>query len=67
MAVRVVEIDAATAVEVVDLPGPLAAKIRVMRDAPGADTVECGIEHGFADQEGVVLGGGNPPNRKNRG
>jgi hypothetical protein len=46
MAVRVVEIDAATAVEVVDLPGPLAAKIRVRRDAPGADTAECGIEHG---------------------
>jgi hypothetical protein len=56
MAVRVVEINAATAVEVVDLPRPLAAKIRVVRDTPGADAGECGVENRFADQEGVVLG-----------
>jgi hypothetical protein len=56
MAVRVVEIDAATPVEVVDLPGPFAAKIRVMRDARGADAGKCSVELGFADQKGVVLG-----------
>src|SRR5690348_1348679 len=56
MAVRIVEIDAATLVEVVDLPGSFAAKIRVMRDTRGADAGKCGVELSFADQEGVVLG-----------
>ena len=44
MTVRIVEIDAATLVEVVDLPGPFAAKIRVMRDTRGADAGKCGVK-----------------------
>src|SRR5271166_1164937 len=55
MPVRVVEIDAAAAIEVVDLAGPLASEIRVMLDAGGADTGECGVEFGVANQKGVVL------------
>src|SRR5215472_7404482 len=56
MAVRIVEIDAATPVKVIDLPGPFAAKIRVMRDTRGPDAGKCAVELSFADQEGVVLG-----------
>src|SRR5271166_745221 len=54
--VRVVEIDAAAAIEVVDLTGPLAPEIRIVLDAGGADTGKGGVELGFADEEGVVLG-----------
>src|SRR6267143_6094103 len=55
VAVGVVEIDAAAAVEVIDLARPLAAEIRVMRDAGGADAGEGGVELRFADEESVVL------------
>jgi hypothetical protein len=41
VAVGVVEIDAAAAVEVIDLARPLAAEIRIMCDAGGADAGEC--------------------------
>src|ERR1700730_13077777 len=55
MAVGVGEITAAAAVEVVDFARPLAAEIRVMRDAGGADAGERRVELRFADEEGVVL------------
>lgn len=55
VAVGVVEIDAAAAIEVVDLARPLAAEVRVVRDAGGADARECGVELGFADQEGIMI------------
>jgi hypothetical protein len=54
VAVGVVEIDAA-AIEVVDLTRPLAAEVRVVRDAGGVDARECGVELGFADQEGIMI------------
>src|ERR1700736_6728200 len=54
MAVGVVEIDAAAAVEVVDLARSLAAEIRVMGDAGGADAGEGGVELCFVDQKGEV-------------
>src|SRR6266481_5391501 len=54
MTVRVVEIDAAAAVEVVDFTRPLATEICVMRDASGADAGECRVELGVADQESEV-------------
>src|SRR5271166_1211792 len=56
VAVRVVEIDAAAAIEMIDLAGPLAPEIRVVCDTGGANPGESGVELGFADQEGVVLG-----------
>src|SRR5262252_3066356 len=40
MAVGIVEIDAAAAIEVVDLAQPLAAEVRVVLDAVGADAGE---------------------------
>jgi hypothetical protein len=44
MTVRIVEIDAAAAKEVVNFAGPLAAKVRIMRDAGVADPGECRVE-----------------------
>jgi hypothetical protein len=67
VAVRVIEIDAPAAVVVIDLAGPLAAKIGVVRDTPGANTRQSGVELGLADQEGVVPGGKTPRIRRNRG
>src|SRR6516164_1375971 len=55
VAVRVVEIDAAAAIEMIDLAGPLTAKIRVVLDAARADTGESRVEFRVADQERIVL------------
>src|SRR6516162_958391 len=55
VAVRVVEIDAAAAIEMIDLTRPLAAEIRVVRDTNGTNASEGGVEFGIADQEGIVL------------
>ena len=54
MPVRIVEIDASAAIEMVDLARLLATEIRVMLDAGGADTGECRVKLLFADQEGEV-------------
>jgi hypothetical protein len=43
MAVRIVEIDAATAIEMVDLARLLATEIRVMLDTGGADAGESSV------------------------
>jgi hypothetical protein len=52
MAVRVVEVHAATAIEVIDLARPLVAEIRIVADAGGADARQSRVELGFADQKG---------------
>ena len=54
VAAWIVEINAAGAIEVVDLARPLAAKICVMRDTAGSHAGESGVELRFADQEGVM-------------
>jgi len=53
--VRVVEIDAAAAIEMIDLARPLATEICVMLNAGGADAGERRVKLLFAYQEGVVL------------
>src|SRR6516165_12650354 len=55
VAVRVVEIDAAATIEMIDLAGTLAAEIRVVLHPGGADAGEGGIEFRVADQESIVL------------
>src|SRR3974377_657721 len=55
MPIRIVEIDAAATIEMVDLTGPLAAEIRVVLDTGGADAGKRGVEFSVADQESVVL------------
>src|SRR5271166_3316388 len=55
VAIRVVEIDAAAAIEMINLAGPLTAEICIVRDTGGADAGEGGIEFRVADQEGIVL------------
>src|SRR5580700_4190124 len=52
--VGVVEIDAATAVQMIDLAGLGAPRIGVILDALGADAGERGGKFGVADKEGVV-------------
>jgi hypothetical protein len=47
--VRVVEIDAAAAIEVIDLAGPLATEIRVVLDGGGADAGKRRVEFCVAD------------------
>src|SRR3954447_21161050 len=54
VAVGIVEIDAAAAVEMVDLARPLAAEIRIVGDARGADAGEGRVEFHLADQEREV-------------
>src|SRR5271157_3405643 len=54
VAVRVVEIDAAPAIKVVDFARPLATKIRVMCDTGRSDAGEGGVELRLADQKGEV-------------
>src|SRR6266446_1981934 len=56
VAVGAIEIDAAAAVEVVDLAGPLTAEIRVVRNARAADAGQSGVELRLGHQESVVLG-----------
>src|ERR1700752_1637828 len=55
VAVRVVEIDAPAAIEMIDLARPLTPEIRVVLDTAGADAGESSVEFGIADQEGIVL------------
>jgi hypothetical protein len=52
MTVGVVKIDAATAVQMVDLTGLGAPRIGVIADALGADAGERRVELGVADKEG---------------
>src|SRR3981081_522854 len=52
--VGVVEIDAATTVEMIDLAGLGAPRIGVIPDALSADTGERRVELGVADKEGVM-------------
>src|SRR5580704_16104718 len=52
--VGVVEIDAATAVQMIDLAGLGAPRIGVILDALGADAGERGVKFGVGDKEGVV-------------
>src|SRR5260370_35236241 len=56
MSVRVVEIDPAAAIAMVDLAGAVAAGCGVVLDPRGAGAGERRIEFRLADQEGVVLG-----------
>jgi hypothetical protein len=51
VAVRVVEIDAPAAIEMIDLARPLTPEIRVVLDTAGADAGESSVEFGIADQE----------------
>ena len=55
MPVRVVEIDAAAAVALIDLARPLATGRRVVPDAAGADARERRVELRLADEERIVL------------
>ena len=55
MPVRVVEIDAAAAVTLIDLAWPLTAWRRVVPDAAGADARERRVELRLADKERIVL------------
>src|SRR3954452_22658939 len=55
MAVRVVEIDPAAAVTVVDFARPLAARGGIVPDAARTDARQRRIELRFADEEGVML------------
>src|SRR5271170_8378539 len=52
--VGVVEIDAATAVQMIDLAGLAAPRIGVIPDALSADAGERRVELGVADKEGVM-------------
>ena len=52
--VGVVEIDAATAVQMIDLAGLGTPRIGVITDAPSADAGERRVELGVADKEGVM-------------
>ena len=52
--VGVVEIDAATAVQMIDLAGLGAPRIGVILDALGADAGERRVKFGVADKEGVM-------------
>src|SRR6516162_10527795 len=52
--VRVVEIDAATAVQMIDLAGLGAPRIGVITDAPSANAGERRVELGVADKERVM-------------
>src|SRR6516162_549138 len=54
MPVGVVEVDAATTILMVYLARPLAAKIRVMLDATGANAGEGRVELRLADQKGEM-------------
>jgi hypothetical protein len=53
--VRVVEVDAPAAIEMIDLARPLAPEIRVVLDTAGADAGESSVEFGIADREGIVV------------
>jgi hypothetical protein len=55
MAVGIVEIDAAAAIKMIDLARALAAEVRVMLDAVGADAGQRRVELALANQKGVVL------------
>src|SRR5437764_8112155 len=55
MSVRVIEIDPAAAVAVVDLAGALSTRSGVLPNTAGADPHECGVEFRLADEERVVL------------
>jgi hypothetical protein len=52
--VGVVEIDAATAVQMIDLAGLGAPRVGVILDAMGADAGERRVKFGVADKEGVM-------------
>jgi hypothetical protein len=52
--VGVIEIDAATAVQMIDLAGLGAPRIGVILDALGADAGERRVKFGVADKEGVM-------------
>src|SRR6516165_4960219 len=54
VAVRVIEIDAAATIEMIDLAGTLAAEIRVVLHPGGADARQRRIELRFANQDSEV-------------
>jgi hypothetical protein len=54
MTVRVIEIDSAATMQMIDLAGLGAPRIGVIADALSADTGERRVELGVADKEGVM-------------
>jgi hypothetical protein len=55
MALRIVKINASTAIEVIDLTAPVTVEVSIERDSRAFDAGQRGVEFPLAYQERVVL------------